>query len=54
MMSGAAPLSAETEQEIQDRLHLTVRQGYGMTELSPVTHLSSPGDPQGSIGTLVR
>ena len=52
-MSGAAPLSADIEKEIRDRLNICVRQGYGMTELSPVTHMSQVGDTSGTIGALV-
>src|SRR5918911_3270204 len=42
--SGAAPLDADLAQAAQDRLRkgaadgVTVVQGYGMTELSPVSH----------------
>eukprot|EP01013_Petalomonas_cantuscygni_P011994 TRINITY_DN2569_c0_g2_i1.p1 TRINITY_DN2569_c0_g2~~TRINITY_DN2569_c0_g2_i1.p1 ORF type:complete len:589 (+),score=51.75 TRINITY_DN2569_c0_g2_i1:127-1893(+) len=39
VMSGAAPLGGETEKLLADRLGVIVRQGYGMTELSPVSHL---------------
>lgn len=54
--SGAAPLGAELEQLCAERLHCLVKQGYGMTEASPVTHFT-PGDPafilHGSCGLLV-
>ena len=53
VMSGAAPLSADIEKEIETRLKIKAKQGYGMTELSPVTHVSQTGDAPGSIGTLV-
>eukprot|EP00616_Rhizochromulina_sp_CCMP1243_P000817 CAMPEP_0118978490 /NCGR_PEP_ID=MMETSP1173-20130426/23810_1 /TAXON_ID=1034831 /ORGANISM="Rhizochromulina marina cf, Strain CCMP1243" /LENGTH=521 /DNA_ID=CAMNT_0006928687 /DNA_START=103 /DNA_END=1663 /DNA_ORIENTATION=- len=38
IVSGAAPLSPEVEQEIKDRLggHLVVKQAWGMSELSPI------------------
>jgi acyl-CoA synthetase (AMP-forming)/AMP-acid ligase II len=39
VMSGAAPLGADLEQECIDRLGVKFRQGYGLTETSPVTHM---------------
>jgi acyl-CoA synthetase (AMP-forming)/AMP-acid ligase II len=54
IFSGAAPLGAELSRECMDRIKCGIRQGYGMTETSPVTH-SSPADParmkHGSVGT---
>jgi len=54
--SGAAPLGAELEQACETRLRCLVKQGYGMTEASLVTHFT-PGDPtmilHGSCGLLV-
>ena len=44
LFSGAAPLGAELAMACQERLHLTVRQGYGLTETSPVTHFHPMGD----------
>ena len=53
IFSGAAPLSPELSRECIERIGCTIRQGYGMTETSPVTH-SSPADPAkmklGSVG----
>ena len=53
IFSGAAPLGEELTRACMDRLGCTVRQGYGMTETSPVTH-SSPAPPHtlklGSVG----
>jgi acyl-CoA synthetase (AMP-forming)/AMP-acid ligase II len=43
VFSGAAPLSAELALEAGARLGCDVVQGYGMTELSPVSHLTPPG-----------
>ncbi len=50
---GAAPLGPELSRECMQRIGCGIRQGYGMTETSPVTH-SSPADPTqmklGSVG----
>jgi acyl-CoA synthetase (AMP-forming)/AMP-acid ligase II len=40
MMSGAAPLGAELALELGRKLGCPVVQGYGMTELGPVSHLT--------------
>ena len=54
--SGAAPLSAELAEAAAARVGCPVVQGYGMTESSPVTHVT-PADPArhrpGSIGPPV-
>jgi 4-coumarate--CoA ligase len=51
VFSGAAPLSAELAIETGKRLGCEVVQGYGMTELSPVSHLTPPGQfKPGSVG----
>jgi len=51
VFSGAAPLSAELALEAGGRLGCEVVQGYGMTELSPVSHLTPPGGfVPGSVG----
>ncbi len=39
MLSGAAPLDEELGQAVAKRLNLHMLQGYGMSELSPVSHL---------------
>ena len=53
IFSGAAPLDENLTRACNQRLNLNIRQGYGMTETSPVTH-SSPADPArvkyGSVG----
>jgi acyl-CoA synthetase (AMP-forming)/AMP-acid ligase II len=36
MLSGAAPLGAEVQSLCQDRLKIMIKQGWGMTELSPL------------------
>jgi 4-coumarate--CoA ligase len=54
VFSGAAPLSADLALEAGARLGCEVVQGYGMTELSPVSHLTPPGQfVPGSVGVLV-
>jgi 4-coumarate--CoA ligase len=51
VFSGAAPLSAELALEAGKRIGCEVVQGYGMTELSPVSHLTPPGQfKPGSVG----
>ncbi len=53
IFSGAAPLDENLTRACMERLNCQIRQGYGMTETSPVTH-SSPADPKqvkfGSVG----
>jgi 4-coumarate--CoA ligase len=44
VFSGAAPLGAELAAEASARIGCEVVQGYGMTELSPVTHCTPEGD----------
>ena len=51
ILSGAAPLSAELAIACGERLGCEVVQGYGMTELSPVSHATpSGGFKPGSVG----
>jgi 4-coumarate--CoA ligase len=51
IFSGAAPLSADLALEVGKRLGCEVVQGYGMTELSPVSHLTPKGQfKPGSVG----
>ena len=51
IFSGAAPLSAELAEEAAGRLGCEVVQGYGMTELSPVSQLTPQGGYKpGSVG----
>ncbi len=54
VVSGAAPLSAELAAEASRRLGVEVVQGYGMTEMSPVSHFTRPGQYRpGSVGVAV-
>ncbi|CAH1791186.1 unnamed protein product [Owenia fusiformis] len=40
IICGAAPLSKELQVDVMTRLKCNILQGYGMTELSPVSHFS--------------
>ena len=55
IFSGAAPLDGDTARLAAARLHSSVKQGYGMSEMSPVAHVI-PFDrddiPVSSIGLL--
>jgi 4-coumarate--CoA ligase len=54
VFSGAAPLGADLAIEAGNRLGCEVVQGYGMTELSPVSHATPQGMARaGTIGVLV-
>jgi acyl-CoA synthetase (AMP-forming)/AMP-acid ligase II len=60
VLSGAAPLDADLAQACQARLGPAARvlQGYGMTELAPLSHMSPdpgrepPGSPPAQFGTI--
>ncbi|MGC5257467.1 AMP-binding protein [Gordonia sp. DT218] len=49
MMSGAAPLDDELGKAVAKRLKLHMLQGYGMSELSPVSH-QIPVDTKAALG----
>jgi acyl-CoA synthetase (AMP-forming)/AMP-acid ligase II len=57
VVSGAAPLGADLERECAERVGCLVRQGYGLTETSPVTHCSASLDAlevrPGSVGPVI-
>jgi acyl-CoA synthetase (AMP-forming)/AMP-acid ligase II len=57
VISGAAPLDADLARRAESRIGAPIRQGYGMTELSPVSHKSRLArieeTPPGSIGALI-
>jgi len=57
IISSAAPLDARLAQACSQRLGLPpIGQGYGMTELSPCTHLvplNTPDTPPGTVGKLI-
>jgi len=56
LFSGAAPLDTELATAVRKRLGCVVRQGYGMTEMSPVSH-TIPDDrddiPLGTVGVAI-
>jgi len=57
MMSGAAPLDEALGDAVAARLGITMQQGYGMSELSPVSHVM-PGHlldtlSIGTVGVLI-
>jgi acyl-CoA synthetase (AMP-forming)/AMP-acid ligase II len=57
VVSGAAPLDAELAGRAEAKIGAPIRQGYGMTELSPVSHKSRLArvkeTPPGSVGALI-
>lgn len=56
IVSGAAPLDGSLGDALASRLGAQVIQGYGMTELSPVTHvmpLNRPDIDHGTIGLAI-
>jgi acyl-CoA synthetase (AMP-forming)/AMP-acid ligase II len=52
IFSGAAPLDATLAGAVASRLGTTVRQGYGMTELSPVSHVIPLSRPDISLNNI--
>jgi acyl-CoA synthetase (AMP-forming)/AMP-acid ligase II len=54
VLSGAAPLGADVGEALGRRLGCVALQGYGMTEMSPVSHVVPPWAPRpGSAGIAV-
>lgn len=56
IMSGAAPLDGKLGEAVAARLSCSMRQGYGMSELSPVSHavpVGVEGIPMDSVGPAV-
>jgi acyl-CoA synthetase (AMP-forming)/AMP-acid ligase II len=57
VISGAAPLDADLLSRAEERIGAPIRQGYGLTEVSPVSHKSRLADvartPPGSVGPLI-
>jgi acyl-CoA synthetase (AMP-forming)/AMP-acid ligase II len=52
VLSGAAPLDAELGHAVGKRLGCEVRQGYGMTELSPVSHAIPRDKPDMDLNSV--
>jgi acyl-CoA synthetase (AMP-forming)/AMP-acid ligase II len=52
IMSGAAPLDADLGHAVAERLGCAVVQGYGMSELSPVSHVTPFDGGVGFVGTV--
>ncbi|MDX1889108.1 4-coumarate--CoA ligase family protein [Mycolicibacterium sp. 050158] len=52
IMSGAAPLDEELGKAVSSRLGCQVVQGYGMSELSPVSHITPPDGGRSLIGSV--
>ncbi len=54
-VSGGSSMPVEILREFKDRFHVTVKEGYGMSETSPVATFNPPGrEPKaGSIGTPI-
>jgi acyl-CoA synthetase (AMP-forming)/AMP-acid ligase II len=52
VMSGAAPLDADLGHAVAKRLGCRVVQGYGMSELSPVSHITPFDGGQANMGTV--
>lgn len=50
--SGAAPLTRELVEQLQKRIHLPVKQGYGLSETSPTTHIQPWEDWDKTIGSV--
>jgi acyl-CoA synthetase (AMP-forming)/AMP-acid ligase II len=57
VISGAAPLDEDLLRRAEQRIGAPIRQGYGLTEVSPVSHKSRLArveeTPPGSVGALI-
>lgn len=54
LFSGAAPLSAEVTRQCCARMRCVLQQGYGLTETSPGTHVSSDDPAAAKPGSVGR
>ncbi|WP_219820421.1 AMP-binding protein [Pseudoclavibacter sp. RFBG4] len=52
VFSGAAPIDAALMKAVADRIGTRTRQGYGMSEASPVTHVLPPTETGMSLGSV--
>lgn len=50
--SGAAPLTRELVETVWNRLKIPVKQGYGLSETSPTTHIQFLEDFQTKVGSV--
>ncbi|KAF8426406.1 hypothetical protein EV426DRAFT_28638 [Tirmania nivea] len=50
--SGAAPLTGELTEAVYTRIKIPVKQGYGMSELSPTTHMQRWEDWKDNVGSV--
>lgn len=50
--SGAAPLSRELTEAVYTRIKIPVKQAYGMSELSPTTHMQRWEDWRDKVGSV--
>lgn len=54
IVSAAAPLGKDVETAVKERLSVDVKQGWGMSELSPIATVSLDANAKsGSVGPLV-
>ncbi|KIW03402.1 uncharacterized protein PV09_05607 [Verruconis gallopava] len=49
---GAAPLTRELVAQVQKRFHLPIKQGYGLSEASPTTHVQPWDEWDKSVGSV--
>jgi 4-coumarate--CoA ligase len=54
MNSGAAPLTREIVDAAYSRLKIPIKQGYGLSETSPTTHMQRWEDWESKIGSVGR
>jgi acyl-CoA synthetase (AMP-forming)/AMP-acid ligase II len=52
LFSGAAPLSADVTEQCTRRLGCVLQQGYGLTETSPVTHVTPEDAASHKLGSI--
>ena len=52
--SGAAPLTQELVEAVYRRLHVPIKQGYGLSETSPTTHTQPWDEWDKTIGSVGR
>lgn len=50
--SGAAPLTKELVEQVNKRVRLPIKQGYGLSETSPTTHGQAWGDWERTVGSV--